>query len=668
MHITTIKINDQEIKVTYDGVNYSFENASEEQLKFLTKLVEKSNIQKNMKLTLLLLMSLYITTPQVKYDSNAVAISKTFTKQNIREIINKYNLTNIEYILKNQNNFWAYYNATMENKSMNEQDQEASLKLFYYVNEYLGYDFENQLKKIQDRNIIVDDEFCQANDAYGMHTKETDDIYLMEETTLDTRIHENIHHHFDFPNSYEIVNNSGQKKPPRFIWGIALEEALASDISGEIISTDGFPDSYPELNTCLQGLYTTFGKENILKILSSPDFLEQLYNELKSCNLDETEIVRFFTRLDFLHSFSINAPMDGVNLDVLKYSLSEHLITIYEAKTGLDWQDSLKMQAIVYALNQRLNIENIKNYETSEGLKYLNETIPFLSKKDFLKQYNIELDFNYLSVVTETMNQNWSGDLSLKIQKEGILSCDEIDTYLYSFEGEKLINQSCYSSWEVYNNTRLEKYQVPKEDWHYYNQDLQFGMSYVDMILDNKQLSEQEKSYFIKKLPDFMALHPEMFEDNRANPMLFTYLYSAYINCTSKEDIIKLFCEEDYLYQNCGDFYLNILREDRIFDKNTQKEILRTMGLYQRYRSIIYKLLSERKITEEEYFSLINEFVSWISKNPELVKFYSHSGEDLLGLLLKDRQSYQSIYDALTKESELLFPIYEVQPNKIRRK
>ncbi len=105
MHITTIKINDQEIKVTYDGVNYSFENASEEQLKFLTKLVEKSNIQKNMKLTLLLLMSLYITTPQVKYDSNAVAISKTFTKQNIREIINKYNLTNIEYILKNQNNF-----------------------------------------------------------------------------------------------------------------------------------------------------------------------------------------------------------------------------------------------------------------------------------------------------------------------------------------------------------------------------------------------------------------------------------------------------------------------------------------------------------------------------------------------------------------------------------
>lgn len=655
IYITTIDAMGNKINIWREQNHYLFEGVTKElkkdQIEILNNMFAPKNYHANWQqkiILLLCMLSLTNTNVITTLASDQIIISSNFTDNDIKDIIKKYNLKEKEYILKNQEHFFAYYNAVMTNKHFEDEDRSSALRNFYYVNEYLSYDFENQLKKIQNRNITIDDSICDQNDAEGLFFKGTDDIYLKNDVDEMVRDHENIHHLFDFKEMYEMEGlNLIEDQTIIQIYGSSFAEALASDLACESASKDGFTNTYRELNLCLQALYTTFSKDEMLKILSQPNYIELLYQELINCGLNINQIYPFFCKLDVLHAVSTRKYKID-NIDQTLLTISNDLIDIYEAKQHANWQESLKMKSIIYALNETCKWENLKETPITE-LSHFNEIESLVTQKNFLNAYEIDLSEGSISVTTESRNANWNGDLCLKINR-GILEANDIDVSVYAFEGNQLIKQNSYNS-VIYNcQKELEEAQIPESEWHYYIDNINFTTAFRYQINHTNFLDKKEKKYLIGQLPTFINLHSKLFKNISDNTVAQTLFVRAYQACTTKNEIFMLFCDEDLLYLKGGQDYLSTLKQDGYCDLKIQKELISNFHVYGAYRYALKNYQQNGNISEEEYLSLIWEYPNFLEKHPELIKLEEQAIYFILIDAWKNCLTFEELQTEIKKE------------------
>lgn len=569
-------------------------------------------------------------------------------EESLEDIITRYHLENQRsYIEANLSAFLEYYQTVKSNSNLSINDIEMSLQSFYHVHKYLGYDFDTQLRKLSYRTVSTDDAFCNQNFATGLFVKGTNDIYVISNVDNLTKIHENIHHHWDFSDVLYLKNGSisSEKDYTDIILGSSLTEALASDLACMEYSLTGFTEVYPELNLSLQGLYAIFGREQTLQMLSHPNYLETIYETFLSIGLSTKQIISFFEHLDALHGISTNRNPSDVNLEQLYFQISQDLITIYEAKSKQSWKDNQKMMTIVYAFNQQSNF----SFSVSESMQENYDDIQKLVQSaDFLGE-NIDFKNSFIRVTIESDNPNFSGDLCILEQRK-ILTHQEIDTLKYAFHQGVLSKKEGYNSFEEKQNELLLFYGISKTDWHYYIDNSSFFVAYEYGIQSIEYLNAEEKREFITKMPSFILLHSKLFQ-RKNNAVAQSLFISSLKHCFSKEELLQLFQQEELLYQKGGKIYLESLEEAGFIDYDCQKEILTNFDIYDMFSEILTTKLMSQTITESEYRELLLEFPTFLEHYPELLEMESYDLYDFMERIFEPSESMVDMYSIIHKSN-----------------
>ncbi|MCI8575373.1 MAG: hypothetical protein HFI09_02780 [Bacilli bacterium] len=467
---------------------------------------------------------------------------------NLDNVILNYELENqSSYIKEHQSNFWQYYNALKNNKDLTDFDCKAALKSFSDVHKYLGYDFENQLKKLEQRCVITNDQLCDEENVDGLFFKNGHNIYVRTDKEEIVCVHENIHHHWDFPNVLYLLNQQPTDEPSPFtdtIYGSSIEEALASDLSCIESSLSGFPTTYLKLNFCLQSLYATFGRDTTLKMLSKPNYLLTLYQEFLKIGCSEEEILNFFDRLNILHALTLHQNKEKIDTEELLLDLSYDLIMIYENKTKQSWEKSLKMQTIIYALNQDSSFSrNVKT--TTKTAEYYKQIKSLVTQKTFLK--GIDLTKGQLSVVIDSTNQNWYGNICIQIQK-GIIEPGSKDIFVYAYENDTLVRENSFNSQTLKQIEKLKKYNISKSYWPFYLANFIPFQIVEKQISNYYALNEREKEYMMSLFPQLCHNHSSFMSPDYIDAFQLLFI-EALENCHNFFEVNQLFLNKETIYQ-----------------------------------------------------------------------------------------------------------------------
>lgn len=532
------------------------------------------------------------------YAAEEDIVLEVLNQENLYDIIASYHLEeDMNYIFEYQSDFLKYYQATLENKEMTERDREIALKEFPFVHKYLYYDYSNQLEKIRNRKITIDDEKCQNRKAKGYFKRGTDDIYLVENATDEVRHHENIHHHLDFA--------SGIIWGPIDINAISLVEAIASDIGRQHGSLDGFTTSYFELNTYLQGLHYIFGRETILKIMTKPDWVLKLYELYYNVGMTDKEVERCFAHLEELHSEKTKE-----NFAQLNYNVSIDLIELYEKKTNQKWYNSLEMKTIIYCLNQK----DFAKDKINETRNHHEELQALMEQKDFLAGIGLPKINGNVSVVIENQNRSCPGEFTIKYETFRLYETDS-DIIYYTLQNETLISQKNYNSvWEA-TKTRLISYQIPETFWQVYQTHLSFFLNYEKYVLNSLDFTEEEQKNIINYFPKFINLHAFIFE--QCEEGVDNYLFwDSLEQITSKEMFYQFLTNEECFYSFSK--IRNKLACDGFNDFEDQNEVIKHLFKYDLYKSYIDNLIEIKQISLEDGMKIKSAFLAYYHSREEL--------------------------------------------------
>ena len=533
-------------------------------------------------------------------------------EKDIEDIINKYNLQDREeYIKQNSNEFLQYYEAVMQNDNLSTIDKEVALKDFWLIIEYC--DLNEQIENVKEREIIIDNDFCENRNAEAVFLNGTDTIYEKTETSKEIKSHETKHHIFDhYPNNTNLYfyneEISNEEKYTDVISIRAFNEAFSSDLSCQDYSLDGYTKSYPELNLCLQAIYSIFGREEILNIYGEDDFLYQMVKKMQEQNISTETILSFFKNFEYLRSHLIDkTPNNTFSKEEVIYEICLNIIDIYESSTTKAWEENLPMQSIIYSLliNTDLNTLNVKKDEQFKKL------LEFQNSPDFL-DINFQGIYN-MQVLVESQNKNVKGELGIKYQK-GVVEAWQEDTFYIEFSNDKIISQKNVNSFEQEFLQKLKEYGVKKEDVELYKENLSFYLVYESIINRNTLLNENEKKYYLAHLKDFITLHYELFE-RKENSSNVQFLFSnALKNSTTKKQIEWLFTNEIELYINGDRELIETLKEVGITAEQDIKFYGKNRLIFYDY---MYSISNNPNIVfeKEKYIRL---FPNFLENHPEL--------------------------------------------------
>lgn len=411
-------------------------------------------------------------------------------------------------------------------------------------------------------------------------------------------------------------------------------------------SKTGFPEQYVLLNQILQGFYEIYGKEEFHRLASS-NFIPNMSLEFQSIGVCEQDFVTFVQNINHLNSFAQKETTSFLSLeeemqkDQSTIEIAELFIKVYENKANEPFQNNKRIQAVLFAMLQGIDLES---YSVSEDL------VNLLQNPNFLSEYSLDLkNVSNFKVAIDSDNENWKGDFCFTFQNLAWTYENNPDTFFYALdESDKLINIKSYNSIEENQREYLKAYGITEEEDISFCLNNPFFVAYEAGINNCFLLDENDKLTAMKNFMNFCNLHQHFFENETSRDILQVVFSKAIKSCKTREQVFDLIRNEAVLYTLGGSEYQSVLTSYGITNLEEQKFYIQNIALFNHFLTIIKRHQINIQ-SEQKYIKL---FKTYLENNEILTEMSLEESKNYLNDLLYNK-SLGEIYVILDSNIEL---------------
>lgn len=439
-----------------------------------------------------------------------------------------------EMLLENEENadfdnelFSKYVMAIYSNNNLSEEDKKVFINRFHYINENKNsINLEEILNTLRNIKIIRYD-FQPENILGKFIIDENNDpvIVLYQNADEETLIHE-VYHALKFnkyywgdiyfynntfidEDEYKNLSADAKKSCEKIeVLGKMNEEAHTAILTADEENTENIYMFYNKEIYIYKVYESIFGKENMEKIMLSPNCINGFLNNLLEVGCTKNQAIAIVSRMDIYNSF-IHKEENESSLDMsyLTYQICDDMAYVYEKKYGNIDNDLLKIT--ILSLTNNLNFENAKEFKClynnpdlfddiySKNISINNYLSDEIKDNYGTNEYgvnNILIDYFSNENPQIYIEVNNYDKIILNYEKNNITYCDII--------GDSVSSQYTYKLYTDY-------YEFAKNQ----NNNDETYANYFAAIYANDSLSVEQKSKFIDLYPFWL----QYLNDNNSN-------------------------------------------------------------------------------------------------------------------------------------------------------